>query len=105
AETIGADAMLCRVGSYYHDIGKLEHPEMFTENQDGFNIHDTLEPEESVRYIIGHVAAGLKTARRYRLPLPIQKIITEHRQYAAGQFLPRCCGKGPSSRSPAAGCG
>lgn len=78
ADAIGADGMLCRVGSYYHDIGKLEHPEMFTENQDGFNIHDTLEPEDSVRYIIGHVSAGLKTARRYRLPLPIQKIIEEH---------------------------
>ena len=78
AEAIGADGMLCRVGSYYHDIGKLEHPEMFTENQDGFNIHDTLEPADSVRYIIGHVSAGLKTAKRYRLPIPIQKIITEH---------------------------
>ncbi len=78
AEAIGADGMLCRVGSYYHDIGKLENPEMFTENQDGFNIHDTMEPEDSVRYIIGHVAAGLKTAKRYRLPLPIQRIITEH---------------------------
>lgn len=78
AEAIGADGMLCRVGCYYHDIGKLENPEMFTENQDGFNIHDTMEPEDSVRYIIGHVSAGLKTAKRYRLPLPIQKIITEH---------------------------
>ncbi len=78
AEAVGADGMLCRVGSYYHDIGKLENPEMFTENQDGFNIHDTMEPEDSVRYIIGHVAAGLKTAKRYRLPLPIQRIITEH---------------------------
>lgn len=78
AESVGADGMLCRVGSYYHDIGKLDNPEMFTENQDGFNIHDTMEPEDSVRYIIGHVAAGLKTAKRYRLPLPIQRIITEH---------------------------
>lgn len=78
AEAVGADGMLCRVGSYYHDIGKLEHPEMFTENQDGFNIHDTMEPEDSVRFIMGHVSAGLRTAKRYRLPLPIQRIIMEH---------------------------
>ncbi|MDD2213128.1 MAG: HDIG domain-containing protein [Oscillospiraceae bacterium] len=78
AEAINADALLARVGSYYHDVGKLEHPEMFTENQHGYNPHDQLSPQESVRYIFGHVSAGLKTAKKFRLPLAIQRIITEH---------------------------
>ncbi|NJP39472.1 HDIG domain-containing protein [Oscillospiraceae bacterium HV4-5-C5C] len=78
AEAINADALLARVGSYYHDVGKLEHPEMFTENQHGYNPHDELSPQESVRYIFGHVSAGLKTAKKFRLPLAIQRIITEH---------------------------
>ncbi|MDI9469213.1 MAG: HDIG domain-containing protein [Bacillota bacterium] len=78
ADAIGADSLLVRVGAYYHDIGKLEHPEMFTENQTDFNPHDRLQPEESVRFIIGHVENGLRIAKRYHLPQPIQAIITEH---------------------------
>ncbi|MDI9498087.1 MAG: HDIG domain-containing protein [Bacillota bacterium] len=78
ADAIGADSLLVRVGAYYHDIGKLEHPEMFTENQTDYNPHDRLLPEESVRFIIGHVENGLRIAKRYRLPQPIQAIITEH---------------------------
>ncbi len=78
ADAIGADSLLVRVGAYYHDIGKLEHPEMFTENQTDYNPHDRLLPEESVRFIIGHVENGLRIAKRYHLPQPIQAIITEH---------------------------
>ena len=78
ADAIGADSLLVRVGAYYHDIGKLEHPEMFTENQTDYNPHDRLSPEDSVRFIIGHVENGLRTAKRYHLPLAIQAIISEH---------------------------
>ncbi len=78
AEQLGLDSLLVRVGAYYHDIGKLDHPEMFTENQSDFNPHDRLAPEDSAAFIIAHVERGLKTAKRYRLPLPIQSIITEH---------------------------
>lgn len=78
AEVIGADSLLVRVGAYYHDIGKMDHPEVFTENQTDYNPHDYLSPEESVALIIGHVEGGLKTARRHRLPLPLQNFIKEH---------------------------
>ncbi len=78
AEVIGADSLLVRVGAYYHDIGKMDHPEVFTENQTDYNPHDYLTPQESVSLIIGHVEGGLKTARRHRLPLPLQNFIFEH---------------------------
>lgn len=78
AEAIGANPLLARVGAYYHDIGKLENPLMFTENQSGENPHDTLEPEVSARIIIGHPDAGARIGRRYRLPLPLINIIQEH---------------------------
>ncbi len=78
AEVIGADSLLVRVGAYYHDIGKISHPEIFTENQTDYNPHDYLSLEESVAFIIGHVEEGVRTARRHRLPLPLQSFIKEH---------------------------
>ena len=78
AEAVGADALLVRVGSYYHDIGKMLHPEAFTENQTTYNPHDYMSPTESVSVIIGHVTEGVKLARRYRLPERIQDFILEH---------------------------
>jgi cyclic-di-AMP phosphodiesterase PgpH len=78
ATAIGANAMLARVGAYYHDIGKLEHPMMFTENQEGENPHDSLDPVESAEIILSHPDAGLRIGRRYRLPMPILRIIHEH---------------------------
>lgn len=78
AERVGVNALLVRVGAYYHDIGKLENPLMFTENQQGYNPHDYLPPEESVRIIMRHVSSGLKTAQRHRLPRSIQAMIIEH---------------------------
>ncbi len=78
AEAIGANPLLARVGAYYHDIGKLENPMMFTENQSGENPHDQLEPMQSVQIIINHPEAGARIGRRYRLPIPLINIITEH---------------------------
>ena len=79
AEAIGANALLAKVGSYYHDIGKLERPEYFTENQqDKVNPHDNLNIEDSVAIITAHPSDGLKLAKKYRLPLAIQNIILEH---------------------------
>ncbi|MDO5733094.1 MAG: HDIG domain-containing protein [Eubacteriales bacterium] len=78
AEAVGADALLCRVASYYHDVGKLYNPSMFTENQEGINPHDKLSPRESYEAIIKHVEEGINIARRYRLPEAIQDIIREH---------------------------
>lgn len=78
AEAIGANAMIARVGAYYHDIGKLENPMMFAENQLGANPHDELTPEESLEIIRRHPEDGVKLARRYRLPQPVLRIIEEH---------------------------
>lgn len=78
AEKIGANAMICRVGSYYHDIGKLENPMYFTENQGAVNPHDQLDPLESTRIITAHPEDGLKMGKKYRLPLPVLNIIYEH---------------------------
>ncbi len=78
AVAIGANALLARVGAYYHDIGKLENPIMFTENQEGENPHDYMSPEQSAEMILGHPDAGVRIGRRYRLPGPILKIINEH---------------------------
>lgn len=79
AEAIGANALLSKVGSYYHDIGKLERPEYFTENQsNGINPHDKLPVEKSIEIITAHPSDGLKLAKKYRLPMAIQNIILEH---------------------------
>ncbi len=78
ATAIGANALIARVGAYYHDVGKLENPEMFIENQEGINPHDKLSPEESSAIIISHTEAGLRIAKKYKLPDVICKIIYEH---------------------------
>lgn len=79
ADAIGADALLAKVGAYYHDIGKLEKPLYFTENQqDSINPHDELSPEESMAIISAHTDQGVRLARKNRLPNSIVKIIQEH---------------------------
>jgi hypothetical protein len=79
ADAIGADALLAKVGAYYHDIGKLEKPLFFTENQqNGINPHDELSPEESMAIISAHPDQGVRLARKNRLPNSIVKIIQEH---------------------------
>ncbi len=78
AVAINADALLARVGAYYHDIGKLENPLMFTENQEGHNPHDELPPEQSAKIILSHPDAGVRIGRRYRLPAPILRMVHEH---------------------------
>lgn len=79
AEAIGADALLLRVGAYYHDIGKVARPGFFVENQmHGENIHDDLEPATSARVVAGHVEEGIKLAQRHRLPRQIQDLIAQH---------------------------
>src|SRR5205807_5213349 len=78
AETIGANPLLTRVGSYFHDVGKMLKPEYFIENQAGENRHDALEPALSTLIIIGHVKDGLALARQYGLPRPVVAFIEEH---------------------------
>lgn len=79
AATIGADALLARVGAYYHDIGKIVRPYFFTENMaDAGSPHDKLDPLTSAQIIISHVTDGVDLAQKYRLPQRIQDFIREH---------------------------
>ncbi len=78
AEAIGANALLARTASYFHDIGKMLKPNYFIENQTGENRHDTLEPALSTLIIIGHVKDGVALAEQYRLPRPIIDFIQQH---------------------------
>jgi hypothetical protein len=78
AENIKANSTLVRVGAFYHDIGKMNRPPFFTENQEGVNPHDSLDPYTSARIILSHLSDGLEMARRYRLPDRIRDFIAEH---------------------------
>jgi putative nucleotidyltransferase with HDIG domain len=76
---IGANALLARVGAYYHDIGKLGRPQYFVENQTkDRNPHDALQPDASAEIIRAHVEQGLALAEQYRLPRVLRDFITEH---------------------------
>jgi len=79
ALTIGANSLLTRVGSYYHDIGKMEKPEYFVENQkDKRNKHKDLAPNMSAIILSSHVKNGLDMAEKFRLPKLIRDFIPEH---------------------------
>lgn len=78
ARAIGANTVLCRIASYYHDIGKLTKPEYFTENEKGISRHDALSPYMSNLIIIGHVKDGAEIARQVHLPPEIIQIIEQH---------------------------
>ena len=76
---IGANMQLVRAGALYHDIGKIENPAFFTENQIGENPHDHLvRPEDSAKIVIEHVAKGLKLAEENDLPKVIKDLIAQH---------------------------
>ena len=92
AERVHANSTLVRVGAFYHDIGKMNRPPFFTENQEGVNPHDSLDPYTSARIIIGHVPDGLDLARRYRLPIQIRDFIAEHhgQRIVKGFYLKAC---------------
>jgi len=80
AEQIGADALVTRVGAYYHDVGKLAQPRYYIENLiDGQpSPHDDLTPVESARLILDHVTNGVALARKHRLPEVVRDFIPQH---------------------------
>lgn len=78
ARAIGANSQLVRTGALYHDIGKMENPAFFTENQSGVNPHSTLPYTESAQIIINHVIDGLKLADKYNVPQVIKNFISTH---------------------------
>ena len=85
---IGGNALLAKVGALYHDIGKIEAPLYFTENQNSdFNPHDELDYAESASIIIRHVRSGLELAKKYHLPAAVQDFIrTHHGTTVTGYF-------------------
>lgn len=96
AHVIGADVQLVRAGALYHDIGKIDNPAFFTENQRGENPHKALPPEVSAKIIIEHVTNGLKRADKAKLPQVIKDFIAQH--HGAGKakyFYTMACNAHP----------
>ena len=75
---IGANALVARVAAYYHDIGKIEQPEYFVENQKGENKHDEINPTLSASVIKSHVRKGIEKGHQMHLPQVVIDIIAEH---------------------------
>lgn len=103
ADAIGADSLFCRVASYFHDIGKLENPNFFTENQaDGYNPHNDLTITDSVNIITAHTTDGVKLARKHHLPESFVKIIEEHHGNSyPGYFYYKACKEAEEAGLPA----
>lgn len=88
ADQIGANGLLCRVGAYFHDIGKMRKPDYFVENQPaGENRHDDLNPSMSTLVIISHVKDGAEMARNHHLPRRIVDLIEQHHGTTVVQFF------------------
>ncbi|MBB6729707.1 HD family phosphohydrolase [Cohnella zeiphila] len=79
AEAVGANGLLCRVGSFYHDVGKTKRPMYFIENQNGgANPHDKLDPKVSASIIIAHARDGAEMLKQHKLPKQIRDIAEQH---------------------------
>lgn len=85
---IGAKSQLVRTGALYHDIGKMENPVFFTENQSGgINPHEKLSYEQSAQIVISHVTDGVKLAEKHNLPKVIKDFITTHHGKGKTKFF------------------
>ena len=91
ADAIGANVLLARTGSLYHDIGKISNPQCFVENAaPGANYHEGLSPQESAKEIIRHVTDGMALAEKYNLPQVVRDfIVTHHGTTCTGYFYNR----------------
>ena len=88
ASEIGANALLARVGSYYHDVGKIGKAMYFIENQQGvINPHDKLNPTMSARILVSHVKDGARLAKEWKLGKPILDIIEQHHGTSLMKFF------------------
>lgn len=88
AESIGANGLLCRVGAYYHDIGKIHKPAYFVENQMGsVSRHDQLSPAMSQLIIAGHVKDGIEIAKEFGLPAILRQFIETHHGTTLMQYF------------------
>jgi cyclic-di-AMP phosphodiesterase PgpH len=92
AEAIGANALLARVSAYYHDIGKIQKPLYFIENQMGYeNKHEKLAPSMSALILIAHVKDGVEMALQQKLETPIVEIISQHHGTSLISFFYQKC--------------
>lgn len=88
ADATGANPVLARVGSYFHDIGKMKKPLYFVENQmPGDNRHDKLSPSMSALIIRSHVKEGLELARQHKLPKIMEDMISQHHGTALIEYF------------------
>ena len=97
AKEIGANALLTRVGAYFHDIGKMLKPHYFVENQSGENRHQGLAPAMSTLIIIGHVKDGVELGKQHRLPKVIIDFIEQHHGTTLIEYFYREAAKGLNS--------
>ncbi|MEL0263344.1 MAG: HDIG domain-containing metalloprotein, partial [Flavobacteriaceae bacterium] len=97
ANKINANSLLVRVGALYHDIGKLERPTYFSENQKGTRSpHRDLNPHESAQIILAHVQAGVALAKKHKLPERVIDFIrTHHGTTTVYYFLKQAEAEGP----------
>ena len=87
AMKIGGNSLLVRTGAMYHDIGKLENPIFFTENQGDTNPHSSLPYEQSAKIIINHVHDGLRMADKHHLPEAIKDFIRMHHGLSKAKYF------------------
>ncbi|NOZ36145.1 MAG: HDIG domain-containing protein [Chlorobi bacterium] len=85
AREIGANVLLVRTGALYHDVGKMNNPSFFVENQHGENPHDKIDPIKSVQIIKKHVDDGIKIAAKYGLPKEVADFIPTH--HGSGKIM------------------
>lgn len=103
ASEIGANALLARVGGYYHDVGKIARPLFFVENQIGVrNPHDAAPPQQSALIITAHVRDGVEMAERERLPRSVIDIIAQHHGTSLVGFFYRKASSGGTAPDQAA---
>ncbi len=87
AEAIGADPLMARVASYYHDIGKIRRPHFFIENQNVENAHDRINPTLSALVITSHIKDGVEIARESKLPAVVVDVISQHHGTSLVQYF------------------
>ena len=87
ANKIGGKAQLVRTGALYHDIGKMERPAFFTENQNGLSPHKHLTPLKSAEVIIAHVKNGVNLADKHHIPDSIKRFITTHHGLGKAKYF------------------
>jgi putative nucleotidyltransferase with HDIG domain len=87
ANRIGANGLLVRTGALYHDIGKMENPAYFTENQSGINPLEKMDRKDAARVIINHVSDGIKLAEEFDLPAFVKDFILTHHGFGMAKYF------------------